>query len=25
LFRAPSYDASSIMIEGRTTHSIKLR
>ena len=25
LFRAPSYDASSVMIEGRTTHSIKLR
>ena len=25
LFRAPSYSASSIMIEGRTTHSIKLR
>ena len=25
LFRAPSYAASSIMIEGRTTHSIKLR
>ena len=25
LFRAPSYRASSIMIEGRTAHSIKLR
>ena len=25
LFSAPSYGASSIMIEGRTTHSIKLR